>query len=195
MITSTHLLISHIIFNHCSKKFNIKLNKFNFSYGNIKPDFVKDRSNHCHCLDESIDIVCEYYNKLVNTRMSVKEYSVTLGMICHFICDYFCLYHTEGYKDKNLFQHFIYELRLHFIFIALLLFKGFKIIPDIYIPEKSIPAVIYYMRKKYDKENKSFTRDITYAISTATIAADIIANCENPEYFYRGTDPIPFSVK
>ena len=51
------------------------------------------------------------------------------------------------------------------------------------------------MRKKYDKENKSFARDITYAISTATIAADIIANWENPEYFYRGTDPIPFSVK
>ncbi|AGY77891.1 hypothetical protein [Clostridium autoethanogenum] len=48
MITNTHLLISKIIYNYCGKKLNIKLNKWSFAYGNIKPDFVRDDSNYCH---------------------------------------------------------------------------------------------------------------------------------------------------
>lgn len=184
MITDTHLLISNIIFKYCSKNFNIKLNKFNFLYGSIRPDFVRDSSNFHHYLSESMDIVCEYCDQLINTRMSIKKYSVTLGMICHFICDYFCLYHTKEYKERNLFQHFIYELCLHFIFIGLLIFKKIKIITNVDIPEKSISSVIYCMRERYDKESKSFVRDIIYAISAAMMATDLIVNWENPNCYY-----------
>ncbi|MEY7998851.1 zinc dependent phospholipase C family protein [Clostridium sp. Mt-5] len=188
MITNTHILISNIIYNYCLKKLNIKLNKWNFAYGNIKPDFVKDKSKHCHCINESINIVREYSQQLIDNKMSIKKYSITLGMICHFICDYFCLYHTERYKNKNLFQHLIYEISLHFIFIKLLICGQLKIIINENISKKDITSVITDMYEKYDKENKSFMNDIIYAISAAIMVTESIVNRECFKYNYSGNN-------
>jgi len=167
MITNTHLLISKIIYNYCSEKLNVKLSKWNFVYGNIKPDFVKDNSKYYHYINESINMVREYSQQLIRNKMSIEKYSITLGMVCHFICDYFCLYHTEKYKNKNIFQHLIYEIVLHLIFIKLLICGKLKTIMNGNIVKKDVALIINDVYQKYDKENKSFTKDIIYAISAA----------------------------
>ncbi|ADK14643.1 MULTISPECIES: zinc dependent phospholipase C family protein [Clostridium] len=184
MITNTHLLISKIIYNYCGKKLNIKLNKWSFAYGNIKPDFVKDDSNYCHCISGSINMVREYSKQLIHNKMSIKKYSITLGMVCHFICDYFCLYHTEKYKNKNIFQHVIYEIVLHFIFIKLLICGKLKTIMNEDIVKKDVVLIINDVYQKYDKENKSFTKDINYAISAAIMVTETIVSSDRLEYNY-----------
>lgn len=176
MITNTHLLISKIIYNYCSEKLNVKLSKWHFAYGNIKPDFVKDNSKYCHCMNESINMVREYSQELIYSEMSIKRYSIILGMICHFICDYFCLYHTEEYKNRNIFQHLIYEIVLHFVFIKLLICGKIKTIMNGDIVKKDVALIIDDVYQKYDKENKSFTKDITYAVSTAMAVTEVIVS-------------------
>lgn len=183
MITNTHLLMSRVLFKYCSKKLDTKLNKFNFLYGNIKPDFTSGKSNYHHCMDESMDVVCDYCSQLINTKMSIKTYSLTLGIVCHLICDYFCLYHTKEYRDKSLFEHFMYEVRLHFASINIFIFKRSKITMDTQnVSEKSIPDIIYHMHEKYSMENKSYFRDIVYAVSTAMMVMDLIVNKKNLGY-------------
>ncbi|MFL0195022.1 zinc dependent phospholipase C family protein [Clostridium sp. WILCCON 0269] len=182
MIINTHILISNIIYNYCSEKLNIKLNKWAFTYGNIKPDFIKDKSKYCHCINESINVVSEYSQQLIHNKMSIKNYSITLGILCHFICDYFCLYHTEKYKNKNLFQHLIYEIALHFAFIKHLICGKLRIIINDNIPKKDIVSIINDVYKKYDKENKFFTNDINYAISAGIMAVELIVSCDSFKY-------------
>ena len=108
MIVDTHLLISQVLYKYISKQMNFKLNRVAFAYGNIKPDLNNKDINRSHTLEESLDSVNKYSEELMNRNISVKEFSRCLGVICHFTCDYFCLYHREGNEKKGAFEHLCY---------------------------------------------------------------------------------------
>ena len=92
MIVNTHILMSQILYKHISKDMNFKLDRVAFGYGNIKPDFNNKDINREHTLDESLYEVNKYSEELMSKDISIKEFSKSLGVICHFACDYFCLY-------------------------------------------------------------------------------------------------------
>lgn len=82
MITNNHLLISNIIYDYCSKELKLNLNKWNFAYGNIRPDFVKHKSNYCHCFTESINIdnMQEKYDKENKSFMNDVTYAISTAI-------------------------------------------------------------------------------------------------------------------
>lgn len=100
MIVDTHLLISQILYKHISNQMNFKLDRLAFAYGNIKPDFTNKDIMCSHTLDESLNNVNKYSQELMDKNISIKEFSTSLGVICHFASDYFCLYHREGNEKK-----------------------------------------------------------------------------------------------
>ncbi|KOA18459.1 hypothetical protein CLHOM_33610 [Clostridium homopropionicum DSM 5847] len=173
MIVNTHLLMSHILYDYLSKRQNIKINKLAFLYGCVKPDINNADINQEHTLDNSINSLNKYSEKLLTNNISIKDFSVSLGVICHFICDYFCLYHNDEYCLKNNFQHFLYEIRLHYKFLILLLMGKLKI--DNFIPsEKDLIPMVLELQQKYFLEEKNLTRDIKYALSSAAAISEFI---------------------
>jgi hypothetical protein len=121
MIVDTHLLISQILYKYLSKQMNLKLNRLVFAYGNIKPDFINKDIKRSHTLEESLYSINKYSEELMSKNISIKEFSRSLGVICHFICDYFCLYHREGNEKKGVYEHLFYEVILHTKLLTLLL--------------------------------------------------------------------------
>ena len=174
MITNTHLLFSRLIFKHCLNEFDFKLCKGIFMYGNIKPDIFSGQTNNSHSLEDSSYIVQKYIDKLTSDKLTIQQFSLTLGMLCHYTCDFFCIYHSEEFKNKNIFKHLIYEIRLHFKFMTLLITGEFKLIKNIDLPQREILSMILEMQKRYLKEEESGIKDLTYAISTAILISESV---------------------
>lgn len=90
-----------------------KLDPIRFIYGNIKPD-ISVMVMCKHHLSETYDYFIQHWNMVSDDSLSAGERSEALGVAAHFISDYFCLYHAKSpYNQNNLFEHFLYELKLH----------------------------------------------------------------------------------
>ncbi|MCB2296277.1 zinc dependent phospholipase C family protein [Clostridium tagluense] len=181
MIVDTHLLISQILYKHISNQINFKLNRVAFAYGNIKPDLNNKDINRSHTLEESLDSVNKYSEELMSRNISIKEFSRCLGVICHFTCDYFCLYHREGNEKKGAFEHLCYETILHVKLLTLLL-TGKINLNNHKMFENSAETVLLTLQKNYNSESESITRDITYALFGASQISKLIV-CSSQLHF------------
>jgi len=189
MIVNSHILMSQILYKHISNNMNFKLNRVTFAYGNIKPDLNNKDINCGHTLDESLYKVNKYSEKLMSENISIKEFSKSLGVICHFSCDYFCLYHREGNEKKGAFEHLAYETVLHVKLLTLLL-RGKLKLKNHEILEESVENIALSMEKKYKAEAKSLTKDITCALSGALQISELIV-CSSQLHYQQKSLNIP----
>lgn len=173
MILDTHLLISNIIYKYLSNNINFKLDRAAFAYGNVKPDFIDNDIKCSHTLDESLYCVNKYSEKLIRDNLSIKEFSISLGVICHFTCDYFCLYHTNGYSKKGILKHLYYELILHMKLITLFL-RGKLRLTNYELHDTSVEDILLKLQKKYNSEAKGLNTDIKYTLFAATQISKLI---------------------
>lgn len=161
----SHLFISKTLYDHLPK--GMEIDKKAFMYGSIRPDLPSKLFQKPHTLDNYLNIVCKISNELMNNKYSLKQYSYKLGEICHFICDFFCYYHSdEAIYNKSL-SHFIYEFRLHFILRRTYIKEEMKKILDVETEREDITSIISEMQKKYFLNSKSFKKDIYYSYLTA----------------------------
>ncbi|MGV8982445.1 zinc dependent phospholipase C family protein [Clostridium sp.] len=175
MIVDTHLLISQILYKHISNGTHFKLNRLAFAYGNIKPDFTNKDIKSSHTLEESLYNVNKYSEELMDKNISNIQFSISLGVACHFVCDYFCIYHREGNEKKGIYEHLFYELILHVKLIKLLL-KGKINLNNHEMFENSVEATVLTLQKKYNSEPKSLTRDITNALIASSQISKLIVS-------------------
>jgi len=89
------------------KEFGCYVNEGFFLLGNLFPDLCQSFLWCRHEYQHSRDYVCK---KIELLKKRPKLFSFHLGVLTHYICDYFCYPHSSIY-DKNLLQHIIYELR------------------------------------------------------------------------------------
>ena len=184
MIVDSHLLISQILYKYLFNQMNFKLNRVSFAFGNIKPDFINKDINRSHTLYQSLYCFNKYSEELMNRNVSIKEFSMYLGVTCHFACDYFCIYHREGNDKKNIFEHLFYELVLHVKLITLLL-KGEINLNKCKVTENSVEAIVMRLQESYNSEPRNLTRDITYALFAASQISKLIV-CRGKGYEAQG---------
>lgn len=162
MLTMTHTYIAKntLIFLE-SKELDI-INKKTFIYGNIKPDNLFQKTPKKHLYDESIDFIVhqiEVINEL-DIENNKKLISLELGIVCHFLCDYFCLPHFERWSDSTgmnkavaTAKHLNYEKNLH------------KYIDNTTMEHREISNVMEFLEEcqKSYKSAKTPEEDIKYA--------------------------------
>lgn len=116
MMFTTHLHVGNILYKRIEKNDAgcFKINRMLFMYGNIKPDVTKMVFvPHQHAKTEEL-----FVRQMAIVRdesKSDKERSVALGVVSHFICDYFCKFHAKKpYNQYSKWTHYWYEWELHF---------------------------------------------------------------------------------
>lgn len=171
MLVGTHKIIAKLVYRHLIAKLNFKLDWSKFVYGNFQPDMNRSYVDCDHTLEDSL--LCINYNaeELMRSDVSVKEFSFALGIICHFVCDYFCLQHTMDYWKKDPLAHGVYEAALH----AKIL-KGNINLKYKCKHEKNLEQMVLKLRRKYDGEPASIDRDINYAIIAALSISEMITS-------------------
>jgi len=78
-----------------------------FLLGNIFPDL---NQSYIWCRHEYIHSREYTKKKIEKLKKSSMLFSFHLGVLTHYICDYFCYPHSPAY-DKGLIQHIIYEIQ------------------------------------------------------------------------------------
>lgn len=168
----THILISKTLYRHLSSQ--IDLDQKAFSYGNIKPDLSPQCLRNPHMLENYLFIIHHDTNRLISQRTPVKEFSVELGMVCHYICDFFCYSHLNHNLYHKLLHHFFYEIRLHLALRGMLLLHKIKLPSVSKAPVRNLPVLVMAMRKEYMTKQKTLQRDIEYAITTSLLVCQSI---------------------
>ena len=119
---NTHKVMGENIIKYANSKSIYLINNSRFIWGNIKPDCVPKYTFMKHYFDESIDMVVKkitYLSSLtledVYYKMTIGKFSEELGVICHFLCDYFCAPHYYRWEFKStsaVKHHMMYEKKL-----------------------------------------------------------------------------------
>ncbi|MGU8477178.1 zinc dependent phospholipase C family protein [Clostridium perfringens] len=138
MLYKTHLEIGENTFNTIEGRGRNLIDKKSFLKGNVLPDISPKYRLKKHGRKQFEEIIEE---KIVNlSRLSSDEiinnlgkekFSIELGVICHFLCDFFSLPHDEewGFKESVTLKHVLYEKKLHKVFTRDMIIKdSYKIL-------------------------------------------------------------------
>lgn len=168
MMMNTHksLAISFVKNVDLNKKFLI--NDKHFIWGNLKPDSVSKYKFKKHYFDESFNMIVnkiQFLSSLslddIFIRYSVGKFNQELGVICHFLCDYFCIPHYQRWEFKSpgaVKDHVLYENDLNKFS------KSYNVRKELNtsLTCDDVRMYIYSLQKEYDGI-VSYEKDLQYA--------------------------------
>lgn len=172
-----HLMFAVSIRNRLKKRLGISLNLPGFLYGNILPDISKKYGAHPHYIRNALTHVVSSNEKLSsenNDPLYSYSFAKELGAINHYLSDFFCHPHTEGYS-KSKAHHGYYELMMitHYK-------KGLKALysllksQDSSVHLKDLKMFILDNSKIYTNSKTSDVNDISYALYTGILMSEDI---------------------
>lgn len=199
MLPQSHVIIGSYIFNHIKMKLNVDLSLRFLQIGSMKPDFWPSLKLKKHYKNESFDFVLDEIMKLSDVGLydnvlSINKFSSQLGVINHFISDFFCLaHHDRDYFKTRLTEHLFYELLLHKNF------KEFNEEINLKVPEiteftrDSVKNLIENLHNQYTSLPHSKEKDVYFSINVSCIIGLLIVEnslmlstkfnqSENPAY-------------
>ena len=119
-MSATHALYARNVQEHLSLTYGVKLKRVSFLYGAIEPDFSSMFKKYPHYLNQSLDEISERVELMIEGLDTKKEletmaFSRELGVILHYIADYFCRVHNDirGVPHPKNRRHIHYEQKLH----------------------------------------------------------------------------------
>lgn len=122
MMMNTHKTLAQNFIKNVDEEKMFLIKESHFIWGNIKPDCVSKYKFKKHYLDESFDMIVKKIKFLASLsiddiygKYSINKFNQELGVICHFLCDYFCVPHYQRWEFKNandMKDHIIYEKNL-----------------------------------------------------------------------------------
>lgn len=110
MKVRTHVKLAELAFN------NIKVipegfSKFMFNFGLVMIDNSWHVKTHPHYMQKSLKYVIEKIEELLSVKKFNGYYSMQLGIVIHYLCDFFCNAHITG-SVGNILKHLKYEREL-----------------------------------------------------------------------------------
>lgn len=170
MNKATHVLLGKHLYAYVKETFGILLDRDSFLLGNVLPDVCLNFLIRPHVLNNYSFCIQSRIQKLLGTKQpSVvfdKSYSKQLGIICHYLSDYFCFPHRQDYVG-DIVSHVHYERDLYrYLQRAAILQPEALHISDGYseTDEKLIFSCLIKLQENYIKNEPSFENDITYTL-------------------------------
>ena len=105
-------------------------------------------------------------------RYSIKKFNQELGVICHFLTDYFCVPHFQRWEFKNpnnMKEHILYENELNKFSKVYILKKEI----NTKLTLEDIRKYILDLQREYDG-NISFEKDILYTSHICNTVINLI---------------------
>lgn len=165
---NTHKVMGENIIKYANTKSVYLINDKRFIWGNVKPDCTPKYKFKKHYFNESIDMIVEKIKYLSSLTLEEVYYDITigkfseeLGVVCHFLCDFFCAPHYYRWEFKStsaVKHHMMYENKLA------KLAKDFELtgIINTDVEPSNIKAFILQLQKQYDG-SLDYHNDLTYS--------------------------------
>lgn len=112
MLIQSHLVLSRRIKEVINNKEEGNLKNASFKMGSIIPDISPDKKDMPHTIDASLPFLVKKIEESIKVGKGDNELSSkNLGIITHFLADYFCYAHNND--EMKLWEHLMYEQKLH----------------------------------------------------------------------------------
>lgn len=109
MQITSHIHIANFIYNRIDKKERKNISRFMFILGSIAPDLKIAKHPKFKFYNNSIELIQIKMEDL--DIVGKRKFSYRLGVMAHYITDYFCLAHNLQNSLKTR-THLLYEFRL-----------------------------------------------------------------------------------
>lgn len=181
MMMNTHKALAQKFINSVEEDKVFIINEGHFIWGNLKPDSVSKYKFKKHYIDESFDMITkkiEFLSSLtlddIYNRYSPNKFNQELGVVCHFLCDYFCIPHFQRWEFKSanaMKEHVLYENDLNKFS------KGYNIKQDInyHLTSEEIRKYIMNLQKEYQGKI-SYEKDLLFASHICTTVINMVLN-------------------
>lgn len=180
MLPQSHKIISEFVYENVRTQLGIELDKSSLIYGSIKPDFAPHLAKLDHFKPQIFDLVLDEIHLLSQIQPKedssfMKAYSENIGIVTHFIADFFCLPHNDRvtYRKATIVNHIYYEQRLHKLFKDLdhsikITPSKFKIGNETALP---IKGMIEQLHREYQLRGGSMTNDLISSLHATSLVA------------------------
>lgn len=159
MLINFHLYLAGCLQKSIYKAQAIKFNSNFLQLGSIMPDLIPDKRNMAHYLPDSYSFVMNGVKEVRGGEgKSIEEISYQLGVITHFLADFFCLAHNDEILRKNLWKHFKYEFALHHTLTSVHLIEN----KNCYLDPLNIEEWLKKEHYNYLKVNSGVVTDVLY---------------------------------
>lgn len=181
-----HYKMGSIIYKKMAEN-NMPLQKLAFIFGNLAPDigltYIYRRHQHSTSMSHLDKLILRLYYGIFHPNSII--FSFRLGIITHYVCDYFCYAHNPAFKG-HLREHIIYERKQHVDEEAMYPFQKQKSM-DINFDELIATLDDYVFR--YEQlllENEQMScSDIPMGVHVATwLASATYLYAEKPKFEY-----------
>lgn len=166
MLMNTHKIMAQNIIGNLDRDSYFLINEKHFIWGNLKPDMLSKYKLIKHYMDETLDVIIkkiEYLSSLTLSEVTkwypMSSFNQELGVICHFLSDFFCVPHHQRWEFKHsMNKHIKYERELDIVA------KEFKASNnrDQVAGYKNVKEFIYKLQEEY-KSKVDYTNDLNYA--------------------------------
>ena len=181
MIIQTHRLIGENIFKSVNLNIGFKLDRKSMLIGSVLPDIVPKYMRQKHFFSVSYDYILNKIQQLYldSNKISMKEFSLRLGIITHYISDFFCTPHNDRAYYKNHFmEHMHFESKLHLLFVKEKSAKKIDIPTVDKFNYESVKALIDKLHEDYEKRGVSYENDFVSTIEAVnTLSCMLISHC------------------
>ena len=181
MLINTHFIISKSILENIESSKSFFISKKNFIYGNIKPDISSKYVLNKHYLEESLSMILDKINHLCQLTLdslkryfSISKLSQELGVICHFLCDFFTAPHSERWEfTHSMNKHVTYEKELA-SYAKNMDFSNCNLNYEI---DRTVEDFFHEVYKKYKSCNISYENDLKYSAYVCNTIVNHVLDC------------------
>ena len=179
MLIDTHIILANNILRQANGKKIYLINRRRFIWGNIKPDCASKYKFKKHYYDESITMILDKIKELASLSVGdiyysfgKKKFSEELGVVCHFLCDFFCVPHNQRWEFKHsMKKHVVYEKNLA-KFAKLYKFKSYI---DSNLSLEDLEEFIVAHQRQYEK-GETFRNDLEYSFFICNSVINMVLN-------------------
>lgn len=178
MRKKSHISLARYLMNSEGME-SIKSHKGVFYIGSVLPDCLPSFIVRKHTIEDSFDVVEKEFRKMVShydpTEGLDRRFFIHLGVITHYVSDYFTFPHNANY-DGKLKDHCIYEEELkHAIrsYIKSPEAVRKRLGERVHSPEM-ILEFIQRMHQIYSETSSAVTRDCEYIVCLCHTIVDAI---------------------
>ncbi len=111
----SHTTVAHYLLDYVEKNDGVSFDKKAFVYGNLKPDLKGEYLTKRHypslMFEEVMQRIRDFASRFRIGRDNGARISEELGVICHYITDFFTFPHNDDIYEHGLFAHYVYEKR------------------------------------------------------------------------------------
>lgn len=182
----SHIYLSLVFKKAVENKLHVKLHTFHFIKGNLKPDFSLLLVKVPHYKIPTSEIVIKEMDKLIqhtanNCTTCTREFAERLGVITHYLSDFFCYAHSTRFTG-SLLDHYIYEKNLSRYRKTM---KG-KLMESIgntpyteyNLDYQSMCSHLDRLHEKYCMKKPSYARDLIFTLRAGIpLAISLVSYC------------------